>query len=106
MLKLCWLGPDNCHEFIKICRSKKILTNLEISLNYKILKIALKNNPDFICIVPENRKEITTEGGLNLNYKKKFLKKIISMLKKNGLRISLFIEPKTKDIKISVSNEN
>ena len=53
-------------DVFKICKEKKIFTNLEISLNNEILKIALKNNPDFVCIVPENRKEITTEGGLDL----------------------------------------
>ena len=39
-----------------------------------MLKIALKRKPPFICIVPEKRQEITTEGGLNLRYKKNFLK--------------------------------
>ena len=54
-------------DVVKICKNKKIITNLEISLNDDILKIALKNKPNFICIVPENRKEVTTEGGLNLS---------------------------------------
>ena len=53
----------------KICSLKKLFVNLEISTNPKIVKIALKIRPDFICIVPENRKEITTEGGLNLKKK-------------------------------------
>ena len=44
------------------------------------------------------RKEITTEGGLNLNYNTKFLSKIIKKLKNNKSRISLFIEPSLKDI--------
>ena len=58
----------------KICKSKKILVNLEISMNNKIISNALKIKPDYICIVPENRKEVTTEGGLNLIInKKKFL---------------------------------
>ena len=56
----------NDADVIKICKNKNILTNLEISLNNEILRIALKNKPNFICIVPEKRKEITTEGGLNL----------------------------------------
>ena len=60
--------------------------------------IALRNKPPFICIVPEKRKEVTTEGGLNLNYNKKFLKKIILKLKKNKSRVSLFIEPSLKDV--------
>ena len=49
-------------------------------------------------LVPERRKEITTEGGLNLNYKKNFLKILITRLKKNKSRVSLFIEPSLKDI--------
>jgi pyridoxine 5-phosphate synthase len=88
-------------DVVKICKDKNILTNLEISLNNEILKIALKNKPDFICIVPEKRKEITTEGGLNLNYNQTLLKKIITKLKKNNSRVSLFIEPTIQDIKIS-----
>ena len=77
----------------------KIPLNLEIAATNEMLNIALKHKPNFVCIVPEKRKEITTEGGLNLNYKKDFLKKIIAKLKKNGSRISLFIEPKIKDVK-------
>ena len=66
-----------------------------------MLNIALRSCPPFICIVPEKRKEVTTEGGLNLNYNKKFLSKIIKKLKKNKSRVSLFIEPSLKDIKFS-----
>ena len=55
----------------KICKLKKILVNLEISMNDKIVKNALKIKPNYICIVPENRKEVTTEGGLNLDKNKK-----------------------------------
>ena len=88
-------------DVIKICKNKKIITNLEISLNKKIIDIALKNKPNFICIVPEKRKEVTTEGGLNLNYNKKLLSLIIKKLKKKKSRISLFIEPSIKDIKES-----
>ncbi len=85
---------------LKIIRSKlKIPLNLEIAATNEMLKIALKRRPKFICIVPEKRKEITTEGGLNLNYNKRLLKKIIYSLKANKSRISLFIEPKLSDIK-------
>ena len=64
----------------------------------EMLQIAIKSKPDFICVVPEKRQEITTEGGLNLNFKKNFLKEIIYKLKKNKSRVSLFIEPSLKDI--------
>jgi len=84
---------------LKEIKSKlKIPLNLEIAATDEMLNIALRHKPNFVCIVPEKRKEITTEGGLNLDYKKKFLKRIISRLKKNGSRISLFIEPTITDI--------
>ena len=85
----------------KICRLKKILVNLEISMDNRIVKNALKIKPNYICIVPENRKEVTTEGGLDLSKNKKKLKKIIKAFKKAQIRTSLFINPSIKDIKIS-----
>ena len=85
----------------KICKSKKILVNLEISINDKIVNNALKIKPDFICLVPENRKEVTTEGGLNLVKYKNRLKNIIKKFKKNKIRTSLFINPSIKDVKLS-----
>ena len=89
---------------LKMIKSKlKIPLNLEIAATKEMLKIALKNKPKFICIVPEKRKELTTEGGLNLRYKRIFLKKLINTLKKNRSRVSLFIEPSLKDIKASKS---
>ena len=82
----------------KIIKKLKIPLNLEIAATKEMLKIALRSKPPFICIVPEKRKEITTEGGLNLNYNTTFLKYLINKLKKKRLRISLFIEPSLKDI--------
>ena len=86
---------------LKICKNKKIITNLEISLNDDILKIALKNKPNFICLVPEKRKEVTTEGGLNLSKHIKKIKMIIKKFKKKNIRTSLFIDPNLKDIRIA-----
>ncbi len=85
----------------KICNIKNLLVNLEISINHKIIKTALKIKPDFICIVPENRKEITTEGGLNLKKFKNRIKRIVLNFQKKKIRTSLFINPSIKDIKIS-----
>ena len=85
----------------KICKTKRILVNLEISMNDKIVNNALKIKPDYICLVPENRKEITTEGGLNIIKNKKRLKSIIEKFKKKKIRTSLFINPSIKDITLS-----
>jgi pyridoxine 5-phosphate synthase len=87
---------------LKEIKSKlRIPLNLEIAATDEMLKIAIRHKPNFVCIVPEKRKEITTEGGLNLNYNQFFLKKIITKLKNNNTRVSLFIEPTIKAIKIS-----
>ena len=85
----------------KICLIKNLKVNLEISTNPKIVNIALKIKPNYICIVPENRKEITTEGGLDLKKNQHKIKKIISKFKKKSIRTSLFINPTINDIKIS-----
>ena len=85
----------------KICKLKKILVNLEISMNDKIVKNALKIKPNYICIVPENRKEVTTEGGLNLDKNQKKLRNIIQIFKQAKIRTSLFVNPSIRDINIS-----
>ena len=82
----------------KIIRHLKIPLNLEIAATNEMLKIASRSSPAFLCIVPEKRKEITTEGGLDLNHNKIFLKKLIKKLRKKKSRISLFIEPNIKDL--------
>mgnify|MGYP001212273189 CR=1 FL=1 len=89
------------HDAKKICAIKNLQVNLEISTNPDIVKIALKMKPNFICIVPENRKEITTEGGLDLKKNKYRIKNIISQFKKKNIRTSLFVNPVTDDMKLS-----
>ena len=85
----------------EICALNKVLVNLEVSMNNEIIKKALRYKPNYICIVPENRKEITTEGGLNISKNKYKIKKIIDLFKKNNIRTSLFINPTSKDILLS-----
>ena len=73
----------NEQDLIEIKSKLRIPLNLEIAATTEMMNIALKRKPSFVCIVPEKRKEITTEGGLNLKYKKNFLEKIINKFKKN-----------------------
>ena len=89
------------YDLINIKRKLRIPLNLEIAPTKEMLKIALKHKPKFVCIVPEKRTEITTEGGLNLNKHKVFLKKMIAKIKSRRIRVSLFIEPKVADITLS-----
>ena len=85
----------------RICNLKKVLVNLEVSMNKNIILNALRIRPSYICIVPENRKEVTTEGGLNVKKNFSKLKKIISKFKKAKIRTSLFINPSLNDIRLS-----
>jgi len=95
------LREDRRHikdDDLKKISQTKIPLNLEIACNYKMMKIALRSKPKFVCLVPENRKEVTTEGGLNVikNYKK--IKFIVNKLNINNIRTSLFVNPSIKDI--------
>ena len=87
------------NDFIKINEKLRIPLNLEMAPTNEMLKISLKHRPNYICIVPEKRTEITTEGGLNLKKNQKLLKKILKKFKDKKIRSSLFIEPKISDIK-------
>jgi len=84
-----------------IKKKLKIPLNLEMAPTKEMLKIALKHKPTYVCIVPEKRSEITTEGGLNLKKNAKFLRYIINKLKSKKIRVSLFIEPKKANIILS-----
>jgi pyridoxine 5-phosphate synthase len=84
-----------------LCKNKKIPINLEIGSNENILKIALKYKPNFVCIVPEKRKEITTEGGLNLFKNRKKINRMILKLKQKKIRTSLFINANKKNIRLA-----
>ena len=84
-----------------IKKNLKIPLNLEIAPTQEMLRIAVKYKPNFVCIVPEKRKEITTEGGLNIKKNLKLLKKFIKILKRNKIRVSIFIEPKISDVKLA-----
>ena len=73
----------------RIKKKLKIPLNLEMAPTNEMINIALKNKPKNICIVPEKRTEITTEGGLNLYKKKFFLKTMIKKLTKENISVDL-----------------
>ncbi len=67
--------------------------NFECAATTEMLDIILKIKPEYVCLVPENRNEITTEGGLNVAARISYLKDYIIELKKVVQEVSLFIEP-------------
>jgi pyridoxine 5-phosphate synthase len=96
------LREDRRHiqdEDIKLLRKKiKTKFNLEMSIAPDILKIACKIKPDQATLVPEKRKELTTEGGLNVAANLKDIGVSLNKLEKSGIPVSLFIDPDCKQI--------
>lgn len=72
--------------------------NLEMGNTLEILEIALRILPEDVCLVPENRKEITTEGGLDAVAQLRQLQPTVQRLQAAGIRVSLFIEPSLEQI--------
>jgi len=72
--------------------------NLEMGNTPEILAIALRVLPEDVCLVPENRKEVTTEGGLDAARNVKQLEPTVRRLQSAGIRVSLFIEPDPEQI--------
>lgn len=75
--------------------------NLEMGNTAEILEIALKVKPDFVCLVPENRQEVTTEGGLDVAGQLAELRGTVQRLQANGTRVSMFIDPDLAQIRAS-----
>jgi pyridoxine 5-phosphate synthase len=96
-LIVCHLREDRRHiqdeDLFKLCKLKGDV-HLEMADVPEIVDIALKAKPDSVCIVPEKRQELTTEGGLKItNGASKSLGKTITRLKNAGIEVSLFIDP-------------
>src|SRR5437667_7518050 len=67
--------------------------NLEMGNTEEIIDVALSIVPDEVCLVPEKREEVTTEGGLDVIAHRKDLESTIKRLQASGIRVSLFIDP-------------
>src|ERR1043166_727587 len=72
--------------------------NLEMGNTQEIVDIALRIKPEEVCLVPEKREEITTEGGLDVIAQRKELESTIRRLQVAGIRVSLFIDPRLEQV--------
>jgi len=75
--------------------------NLEMAATKEIQQIALDLKPYSVCIVPERRQEITTEGGLDVVGQKEYLKEFIKPLKEAGILVSMFIDADSSQVEAS-----
>ena len=85
----------------EIRREIDLPLNLEMSNTPEMRDFACELKPDFVCIVPESREEITTEGGLNVTGHLESLKETVSKVQKVGIKVSLFIDPEPEQIRAS-----
>ncbi len=94
---------DRDVELVKECINTRL--NLEMAVTDEMIEIAKKTNPEFVCLVPEKREELTTEGGLNVvgNYEK--IKRACQELGEQGIKVSLFIDAEEKQIEAARSVE-
>lgn len=75
--------------------------NMEMAATSEMVKIAKKIKPDMVTIVPEKRKELTTEGGLNVAANFKIIKNTVASLKNTKIFVSLFVNPENEQVKKS-----
>ena len=84
-----------------IIKLSQLPVNLECSINDEMIEIACKNKPHRVTLVPENRQEVTTEGGLDVENNYRQLQKVIKKLHKHEIEVSLFIDPNKRVIELS-----
>ena len=79
----------------------KTKLNLEMAATEEMLEISKKLLPDYVTLVPEKRKEVTTEGGLDVKNNIQYLKNFVASLKDSNIKVSAFIDPLSEQITYS-----
>lgn len=85
-------------DILRLKKEINLPLNFEMAATAEMAEIALKIEPNAVCLVPENRQEITTEGGLDIIKNQQNLVKIINKLKTKKIRISLFVDANLEQI--------
>ncbi|MFT7098985.1 MAG: pyridoxine 5-phosphate synthase, partial [Rickettsiales bacterium] len=85
-------------DIFRLKEEVKLPLNFEMAATDEMLEIALKVLPNAVCLVPEKREELTTEGGLDVIKNKENLSRIIKKLREAKIRVSLFVDPNLSQI--------
>lgn len=80
-------------DVVALCASSGIRVNLEMAVTAEMVGIALEQLPADVCLVPEKREELTTEGGLDVLANRGAVAAAVARLQQAGIRVSLFIDP-------------
>ncbi|MCW8927131.1 MAG: pyridoxine 5'-phosphate synthase [Xanthomonadales bacterium] len=90
-------------EVVALCKQVRTRVNLEMAVTDEMLAIAEHNRPADVCLVPEKREELTTEGGLDVLAHFEAVKYACAYLAKTGIRVSLFIDPDADQLDAAVA---
>ncbi len=91
-------------DIFKLRESIKTRLNLEMANSPEIVQIALKLKPDIVCLVPEKRQEVTTEGGLDVHGNFNSLADTRKKMNDAGIEVSLFVDPDPRQIEASAKS--
>jgi pyridoxine 5-phosphate synthase len=89
------------HDIAALIESLQTRMNLEMAVSEEMVRIATRFGPADCCLVPENRAELTTEGGLNVKAQRRRIEDVCAELSGNGIRVSLFIDPEPEQLESS-----
>jgi pyridoxine 5-phosphate synthase len=90
-------------EVVALCKQVTTRVNLEMAVTDEMLAIAVLNQPADVCLVPEKREELTTEGGLDVVASYDAVKYACKHLGEAGIRVSLFIDPDVSQLDAAVA---
>lgn len=85
-------------DLMLISQTVQTRLNLEMAVTEEMIEIACQTQPDFCCLVPEKRQEVTTEGGLDVVGNEEKVADAIKRLSLAGIKVSLFIDPDHEQI--------
>ncbi len=83
-------------------RTVNVPLNLECAIDDSMIAIAMKTKPDQVCLVPEKRQEVTTEGGLDVAGNLSAVTRVTQLLMQGGIAVSLFIDPNPRQVEAAV----
>jgi len=95
------IQDKDMHRLAEMAHAGELHLNMEMAATNEMVAIACKLKPQAVCLVPESREELTTEGGLDVVSHETRLKSVVARLNDAGCRVSMFIDPDLKQIEAS-----
>ncbi len=96
------IRDEDVHEIMK---HSKVPLNLEMAVTDEMIRFALSLRPKSVCLVPERREEITTEGGLDVSSMSSKIKDAVRLFRAEDIEVFLFVEPDPETLKISADTQ-